>query len=270
MMRPPIHTRSIRMLALIWTMLLIFAGHSPAGAATQEVAVVDGRNRRPDSERQRPPKPATTQVIETCKGKDCPPPMARGGACANVGHSLLTPTIVLLDKTSYQIGETISYTVRLENSGHVSYSIPLRTSIREIEPENSHADYSYSEGGLVFELRAQDAMYFTSGGLQLWGSREKPGSMIDLRPGEWVELRGETSIRDWRRVLDSSGNVREEAVPPGTRIEVALCATFISGGAEYFFNASTQEESRVCHASGTSVTGTVKLTIVKLPVSNQN
>jgi hypothetical protein len=232
----------------------------------QEVAVVDTTNVHAE-ERIRPPKPAPVPkpYNPPCpKGREaCPPSISVGGACGGVGRLDLVAKFTPFNKSTYAVGEAIPYIVQVENIGKAPIQVPLRKSIREIEPTDPHENYSYRTGGLRFQLRGKDSTYSASPGIPLWGSPQMPDSLATVKPGEWITIKGTITIADWQRVLDGKGEVREQEIAPGTEAQVEIAPQFVSGGAEYFFDAATDYERRVCHPSGSSAVIPLKFALVK-------
>jgi hypothetical protein len=232
----------------------------------QELAVIDATVVHAE-ERTRPPKPAPepNPYNPPCpKGKEvCPPPISVGGACGGVGYLDLVAKFTPFNKSTYAVGEAISYIVQVENIGKAPIQVPVKKSIREIEPTDPHENYSYRTGGLRFQLQGKDSAYSASPWIPLWGSPQMPDSMATLKPGEWITIKGMITIADWQRVLDDKGEVREQEIAPGTEAQVEVAPQFVSGGAEYFFDAATEYERRVCHPAGSSAVIPVKFTLVR-------
>ena len=254
----------VRRSLALWVALAFAASSSIVW--TQEAAVVDATSVHAE-ERTRPPKPAPEPkpYKPPCpKGKEVyPPSISVGGACGGVGHLDLVAKFIPFNKSTYAVGEAISYIVQVENIGKAPIQVPLKKSIREIEPTDPHENYSYRTGGLSFHLQGKDSAYSASPGIPLWGSPQMPDSLATLKPGEWITFKGMITIADWERVFDDEGEVRERAIPPGTEAQVEIAPQFVSGGAEYFFDAATDYERRVCHPSGSSAVIRLKFTLVK-------
>lgn len=173
----------------------------------QEVAVVDATGVHAE-ERVRPPRPAPEPkpYNPPCpKGKPCPPSISVGGACGGVGTLDLVAKFAPFSKSTYRVGETISYIVQVDNIGSAPIQVPLKKSIGEIEPPDPNKSYSYRTGGLRFMLRGKDSAYAASPGVELWGSPQMADSLATLKPGEWISVKGQLSVLDWQRVLDQAG-----------------------------------------------------------------
>jgi hypothetical protein len=125
-------------------------------------------------------------------------------------------------------------------------------SIREIEPNDPRENYSYSTGGLRFILRSKYSVQFDPTGIELWGSPQTADSLVTLKPGEWITVKGQVVIRELQGISDASAEVREPSTRVAAETEVEVAAQFVSGGKEYFFDAATSTEDPVCHPTSNS------------------
>src|SRR5712671_2302657 len=74
--------------------------------------------------------------------------------------------------------------------------VPIRASLREIEPSDPALSYTWRPMWITMELRNPNHRTINVYLLELYGSRDAPGSEIELKAGEWIELRGKARM-EW-------------------------------------------------------------------------
>jgi len=102
-------------------------------------------------------------------------------------------SIESIDPKEIGAKQEISVVLRAENSGHLPVVLPTSADKTVLQAEDGSIHYR-----AMFPLMAG----VPSGGLpigtfDLYGSTSKPNSVVTLRPGEWITVRGRIRARRW-------------------------------------------------------------------------
>jgi hypothetical protein len=85
------------------------------------------------------------------------------------------------------------------NTGQVSLELPVSKDLSDLQPNDESADFHYFELSLVVfiqpEPQGPDAHGI--GSISLYGSTGRDGSMIVLRPGEWIRVKARMKLHTW-------------------------------------------------------------------------
>ena len=148
------------------------------------------------------------------------PPQLMGGECSGGSRSNADPeatvTLVSLDKSSYVMGEEVTFEVKVQNTGKENIEIPWAAHSADIEPSDATETYSYLNG--MFYLNFKDPISERSFGIfrNSYGSASVPVSLRTLKPGEWVSVRVRRKIEIyddwwWTRLKDPPLNLKASA-----------------------------------------------------------
>jgi hypothetical protein len=140
-------------------------------------------------------------------------PRTIGGGCGMSAHAVPTQqikvTLLSLDKATYHFGEDVIFEVEVKNIGKTSLVIPWTPHRADVEPNDLQEPFEYFVGVVVIHFKdaKQRELTLSEG---LYGSRAAPGTLRELRPGEWFVLRGREKMEmlgsDWgREQLAESG-----------------------------------------------------------------
>lgn len=103
----------------------------------------------------------------------------------------LRASLVLLDRTHYQIGDEPTFEVTVENIDSTPLRIPFSPHLADLQPEDPAKKFAYSELQLVLWVAAGEAWSVnTGGGISLYGADNRAGTMVTLSPGESVRIVG--------------------------------------------------------------------------------
>jgi len=244
-------------------------------AHAQKVANYDLTDAKP-LERLRPPVPTSPSPRPATRGRLHPPPPptpeeSDEGVCGGILASPpLEVSILSLDRDSYAFGDEFTFVLRLK--AIYPTRVPVRASMAEIEPSDPNVGYEWRSMWLSLEL--QSSTHRTVGVgmrlLQLYGSKDTPGSEIDLKAGEWIELRGKARMK-WANsphgTLPASKEKYVLRLPLKSAKEFDARA-FAMRGEGYRYDAASRKETRVCHpAEHSSGVDPVHITITPSPNS---
>ena len=234
----------------------------PQFVFAQKVASYDYTDTKP-SDRLRPPLPP-------------PPPkrlpngmLAIAGVCGGiVSNPPLTASLVSLDRASYAFGDEFIFVLRL--TAVYPTRVPVRASLAEIEPSDPDVSYEWRPMGFSVELRSPTHSPVLVGLLQLYGSKDIPGSEIELKAGEWIEVRGKARMK-WanppRGTLPPSEEKYALRLPLKTAQEFDARG-FVVRGQGFRYDAASRQETRVCHSAEQSFgANPVHVTVTPSPKS---
>jgi hypothetical protein len=202
----------------------------------QKIASYDYTDAKP-SERIRPPLPTSPPNLLP----DETP--AVEGVCAGVlANPPFAVTLLSLDRDSYVFGDEFTFIVRV--GALRPTRVPVSTSMAEIEPSDPKVSYEWRPMVVSLELRSPN--HYTVGMtlVQLYGSKESPASEVELKAGEWVELHGKARM-EWTNSIP--GGMEEKWILPLKQPQQFSASAFITRGQVYRFDATTRQETRVCH-----------------------
>ena len=98
-----------------------------------------------------------------------------------------------LTPTEIHPKQQISVVLRVENHGRLPVVLPVTRDITVLQPEGGSIRYL-----AMLPLGAGvPSGAIRVGSLELYGSTLKPNTTISLRPGEWLTVRGDISVRRW-------------------------------------------------------------------------
>lgn len=117
--------------------------------------------------------------------KDTSTGMGGEGFAYPFGLSLLSAA-----PTEVQIGGEMIVSLRLRNVGYRPVSVPWITDPDQIEQPEADGYFRYSESHFRANIGSEDGggAYFHMP-VYLYGANEIPGSLREIRPGEYVELK---------------------------------------------------------------------------------
>jgi hypothetical protein len=243
---------------------------APRFVYAQQIASYDYTDAKP-SERLRPPVPTSPLQHPATRDRLHPPPPPRPipeesgeGACGGIlANPPLAVTLLSLDRGSYVFGDEFTFIVRVEALRPTR--VQVSASMAEIEPPDPKVSYEWRPMGVSLELRSPNHYTVGMGLVQLYGSKEAPASEVELKTGEWVELHGKARM-EWTNSLPGGFPNREEKwiLPlPLKHPQQFSASAFIGRGQGYRFDATTKQETRVCHnAEQSSSYPPVPLTVV--------
>jgi hypothetical protein len=169
--------------------------------------------------------------------------MKLGGVCAGIlAEATLIVSLVSLDRDSYGIGDEMAYTLDVRNVSKDPIKIPTRFNLAELEPDDPSVDFQYAPMEIWLGLHESEERNMGVLLLTLYGSDEMPWTQLEIKPGEWVEVRGKAKLEPadhTKQVFHLPSGANSSApLPHG---EVKADAGFWKGDL-FYFQASTQYE----------------------------
>lgn len=159
-------------------------------ARAQRVAAYDFSTQQP-KDRARQPKPF-------------PPGTQFGGKCGGIlWNPPVQVSLLSLDKSQYAIGDDVIYTVSVTNTGTAPKHVAVAFSLADIEPPDASQSYGYEPMEIWLRLyktteSADHPLTLHTLLLTIYGSNDRPDTWPELKPGEWIEIRGRAKLEDTR------------------------------------------------------------------------
>lgn len=109
-------------------------------------------------------------------------------------------TSLSLDRTSYRLGDEPIFEVQVENAGSTTIRIPFYPHLADLQPDDPTKNFPYSDLRITLWIAAEDGEWSTNagGGISLYGDDDHAGTMLSLKPGQWVRIVGTGELRDPR------------------------------------------------------------------------
>jgi hypothetical protein len=157
--------------------------------------------------------------------------------------------MVSLDRDSYAFGDEFIFVLQLK--AVYATRVPVRASMAEIEPSDPKVSYEWRPMGISLELRNPTYRGVIVGILHLYGSKDVPESEIELKTGEWIELRGKARM-EWanfpRGILPPSEEKYVLRLPLKSPQKFTANA-FAARAESFHYDAETRQETRICHSN---------------------
>ena len=141
-------------------------------------------------------------------------------SCGSIGGPVTSPgatiTLINLDKTTYSLGEEITFELKIENSGKETIEIPWTPDLALLGAPSDRTPYfSYHSAAFVITLKVPDSDHFLFISGFSYGSTDLPGTIRELRPGQSfiVRVRGTSDVYDswWSDKLKDSAPLTGKA-----------------------------------------------------------
>ncbi len=84
------------------------------------------------------------------------------------------------------------------NTGRVPISIPVSPHLSDLQPTDSSVSFEYFSIALVVSVvGVPNGTHFSMGFVELYGSEDHEGTMLLLKPGEWIRVKAAVKLRQW-------------------------------------------------------------------------
>ena len=118
-------------------------------------------------------------------------------------------TLMYIDRTSYSVGEEVTYEVKIQNTGKEPIEIPWTPHLGDLEPGDPSESYTYLHAAISLDFTEPYSNRSFSIYANSYGSSDVAGTTRKLLPGETVFVRARQQLQtyeEWwqRRINDSS------------------------------------------------------------------
>jgi hypothetical protein len=113
---------------------------------------------------------------------------------------------MFLDRLSYIVGDQVEMEIKIENVGRVAMEIPWSPHLADLQPADETLPFSYSSMYITLLLRDSEGQVGAPVVVNLYGNHKHAGTLLVLRPEEWVRLRLQTALTiPVEKLKESSG-----------------------------------------------------------------
>lgn len=156
-----------------------------------------------------------TQQRTELRHPPAPPPECKDGTCTSGGifggivgdgapdqrdpHALGV-YLLRVTLTEIRASEPFEAEFRVLNTGKVSIEVPVYSHLSDLQPSDESVPFSYFSLALVVQGECepgQGSNVPALGYIELYGSHEREGTMMELRPGEWIRVRANMKLHTW-------------------------------------------------------------------------
>jgi hypothetical protein len=172
---------------------LVFSGVLQA----QEIKFIDLSNIQQRTALRYPPAPQPNCTTQGCVGAgsggvsvgDCASD-PRSPRALGVALDSVVPTDITLDPFEAEF--------RVVNTGFVPIELPVSPHLSDLQPADERQSFPYLSLELYVFLFATGPMQASGlGHVELYGSREHKGTIVTLKPGEWIRVKAKLKLHTW-------------------------------------------------------------------------
>ena len=173
-----------------------------APAVGQEIKYIDLTVIQQRTELRYPPAPP----VNCEEGAVCSGGVSGGVGVACGGPDWRDPHALGVDllrvsPTDLDPAEPFEAEFRLLNTGRAPLDIPVSPHLSDLQPSDASLDFSYFSLALVAQVAAEPEGpdVFSVGFVELYGSSDRDGTMVVLKPGEWIRVTANVKLqaRSW-------------------------------------------------------------------------
>lgn len=86
---------------------------------------------------------------------------------------------------------------RVLNTGVAPIEVPVSPHLSDLQPSDESAVFSYFSLALVVQVERPQPGTPPVGFVQLYGAANHEGTMLVLKPGEWIRVRAQVKLQSW-------------------------------------------------------------------------
>jgi hypothetical protein len=135
-------------------------------------------------------------------------------------------TLMYLDKTSYSLGEEVTYEVKIQNTGKEPIEIPWTAHLGDLEPTDPSEPYTYLDATVALDFATPDSSHSFSIYAFSYGAENVAGTTRKLLPGESAFVRA-------RQQLDSYEEWLQKSIKDSSELNVKVSADLFMNKVNY-------------------------------------
>ena len=124
-------------------------------------------------------------------------------AAQRTGPVPIEVALSLADPSKIKYGKKFDYTLTITNKTDRNIKLPRSLAWSGVADTNKK-EQTYEVSRLIFELRAPTGSTALPGGITLYGSVERPSTIVNLKPGESFRVLGDAMMFSARMDASSS------------------------------------------------------------------
>ena len=176
-------------------LLLLFA--LPCLLRAQEIKYIDITSVQQRTELRHPPAPSPDCKDGNCVGGGIGGASVGDGAPDQRDPRALGVYLLQVTPTEIRASEPFEAEFRIVNTGRVPIEVPVYPHLSDLQPSDESVPFSYFSLALVVKGESEQSNVPALGYIMLYGSHEHEGSMMELKPGEWIRVRTTMKLHTW-------------------------------------------------------------------------
>jgi hypothetical protein len=169
--------------------LLTFALTFPAVLCAQEVRYIDLTAIEQHTELRYPPAPPSEDRRGFKSGDTIAGPVEDPAPDIHDPHSLRA-TLLQVIPSEINLADQFETEFKIRNTGGTPVEIPVSPQLSDLQPTDESVDFTYLTLSLVVIVELDRGASVSGSGFgQLYGAADKPGSIVQLKPGEWIRVK---------------------------------------------------------------------------------
>ena len=173
----------------------------PLLTQAQEVKYIELGFAHQRTELRHPPAPPSECKDGKCIGGGIGGGSVGDGAPDQRDPHALGVYLLRVTPTEIRASEPFEAEFKVLNTGKVPIVVPVYSHLSDLQPKDESVAFSYFSLALVVkgesEPEGQGSNVPALGYIELYGSHEHEGTMMELQPGEWVRVRANMKLHTW-------------------------------------------------------------------------
>ena len=173
----------------------------PCFVKAQEVKYIDLTSVQQRAELRHPPAAPAECKEGTCTGGGSGGVSVGDGAPDQRDPHALAVYLLHVTPTEIRPAEPFETEFKVLNAGRVPIELPVYPHLSDLQPSDESVAFSYFSLALVVQGEGEPKGHGQNvpalGFVELYGSHEHEGSIMKLRPGEWIRVRATVKLSTW-------------------------------------------------------------------------
>jgi hypothetical protein len=173
----------------------------PYFLTAQEVKYIDITNVRLRTELGHPPAPPAECKEGACIGGGSGGVSVGDGAPDQRDPHALGVYLLRVTPTEIRPAEPFEVEFKVTNTGRVPIEVPVNPHLSDLQPSDESLTFSYLSLALVVRgdggPEGQGQNVPALGFVELYGSDKHDGSIVELRPAEWIRVKATVRLSTW-------------------------------------------------------------------------
>lgn len=110
-------------------------------------------------------------------------------------------TLEWMETTDLYPRQRVGAEFRVENIGSTPLRLPIRPTLADLQPKDPATPFVYYRMRLPLVAGIpSEGSSLLAGGLELYGSAKRPDTLLILKPGESIRVKGHVGVRRWYKL----------------------------------------------------------------------
>lgn len=185
----------------VYRIVLSFLFAWPTLSHAQEVKCIDLTFVQQRTELRHPPAPPAECEDGKCLGGGIGGVSVGDGAPDQRDPHALGVYLLQITPTEINTAEPFEAEFKVLNTGRATIGVPVYPHLSDLQPSDESVPFTYFSLALVVQGESEPEGTGSNvpalGYVELYGSHEHEGSVMTLRPGEWIRVRATVKLHTW-------------------------------------------------------------------------